>query len=351
MTVKELKEITKVNVPIKGIFVISKCELKPFAAKGGYFMQCQLTDLTGSIKGIVWDGAEAIKLWIKNKMVVETAGDITRYNDMPQVIVKTLKQKTDYNPADFLPSLPPNKILTAVCSLNEYGNSIKDTICLKLWKAIIPVPRSDGYDYPSSISEKFIQCPGGVGEVHHNYLGGLLEHSYGMIKAAITLSEYSGLDKDILLTGCLLHDIGKIDSYAWDVVLEMTDHGRLLHHTTIGYEILMGLIEDHEIFYGPISANKTLLKLAHIIIAHHEDEGLRKPMFPEAQAVSALDSMDAAVQHAMMFSNKSENQEQDSNWTTFCRLTERQYYMPKKVQEAIQEPEKKKPKVEMESMF
>jgi len=350
MNIKELKEITKLNVPIKGIFVISKCELKPFAVKGGFFLQCLLTDLTGSIKGIVWDGAEAVREWVKNKMVMDISGEITRYNDVPQVIIKAMKQKKDYNSAEFLPSLSSDKIMNMVCDLNKWESNLKNDICKKLWELIVPIPRPEtlsGYTHQCPTSLRFLRCPGGVGEVHHNYLGGLVEHVYGMIKTAQAVSEYTGLNYDILLTGCLLHDIGKIESYNWDVILEMTDKGRLFHHTYIGYGNMLE-------FAGTLDIDpndETFLKLCHIIISHHEDGGLRKPMFPEAQAVSTLDAMDAAVQHALMFSGKPENQDPDSNWTTFCRLTERQYFVPKKVQEIIPEPPPKKDNIKMESIF
>jgi 3'-5' exoribonuclease len=356
MTVKELKEITKLNVPITGTFVISKCELKPFNnVNKGFFMQCLLTDLTGSLKGIVWEGAEAIRSWVKNKMVVDITGEITRYNDVPQVIIKTLKQKKDYNKADFLPSLSEDKIREYARVLYLNGENIKNDTCKSLWDMIVPtiaiiegVPK---YCFKTPLSEKFIQCPGGVGEVHHNYLGGLLEHVYGMVKTAMTLSEYSGLDRDLLITGCLLHDIGKIDAYNWQVILELTDTGRLLHHTTIGYNILRDISETIEL-HRPFTINDTLLKLAHIIISHHEDEGIRKPMFPEAQAVSALDAMDASVQHAIMYSNKAENQDLESNWTKFCNLTNRQYFVPKKIYDGlVQELIKEKNIVDIDSAF
>jgi 3'-5' exoribonuclease len=233
------------------------------------------------------------------------------------------------------------------------GAVIKNEICRKIWDMIIPEPSlSESWSYPTILSKQFIQCPGGIGEVHHNYIGGLLEHCYGMIRTAETVINYTGLDKDIVLTGCLLHDIGKVDTYDYKIVMEMTDTGRLLHHTIIGFGILKTIAEtDFKIPIPFTNNDETMLKLAHIIISHHEDEGLRKPMFPEAQAVAALDSMDAAVQHAVMFSTKPENQDPESNWTTFCRLTERQYFVPRKVQEVIPEPEPKKGTIVIDSMF
>jgi hypothetical protein len=104
----------------------------------------------------------------------------------------------------------------------------------------------------------------------------------------------------------------------------MTDIGRLLHHTSIGYGMLLKIAEKNKI---PID-DPTFLKLAHIIIAHHEDEGIRKTMFAEASAVAQIDAMDALITHAGVYSRAPENKNEDSNWTRFCNLTQKQYYIP-----------------------
>lgn len=82
MQIESLKEISKKNTVIDGIYVISKCELKPFKQKPGFFLNCELTDKTGSIKGVIWDNAEKIIKEINNKSVVEINGEVTRYNDI-----------------------------------------------------------------------------------------------------------------------------------------------------------------------------------------------------------------------------------------------------------------------------
>jgi 3'-5' exoribonuclease len=148
-----------------------------------------------------------------------------------------------------------------------------------------------------------------------------------------TISQYQGLDLDIILTGCLIHDMGKIQCYNWYLCIEMTDMGRLLHHTSVGYGMLLEIANKRGI---PID-DPTFLKLAHIIIAHHEDEGIRKTMFVEANAVSLIDALDALVTHATAYSKAPENKEEDSNWTRFCNLTQRQYYIPKPVEQSPME--------------
>ena len=311
MKIEELKTL-KTGTKINGIFAVSKFEFKPFKQKEGLFLQCDLSDRTGTIKGLVWDNAEKLKDFIKNKIVVSIQGEITRYNDTPQIVIVKIKEETVYDLCDMVPSL--TKEVIKLYLMNMQAVTIKNETCKKIWDRALS-------------EKKFMECPGGVGSVHHNYVGGLIEHSSSMVNIACNFVKSSPLniDKDILLTGCLIHDIGKINSYNWSIVIEMGDVGRLLHHTSIGLEILNKWAE--ELHINPDDMD--LLKLKHIIISHHENEGHRKPMFPEALMVSQIDAMDAMVQHSVMFIDNPENRpDKDSNWTKFCSLTNRQYFIP-----------------------
>jgi 3'-5' exoribonuclease len=202
---------------------------------------------------------------------------------------------------------------------------IKDPLCKILWHAILHPDKGDEL-------EKYATCPGGVGDViHHSYLGGLLEHSASMVKVAEHFAQSRpDLNKDILLTGCLIHDLGKILTYNWATVIEMTDMGRLLHHTTIGVIMLSNLLEN----YG---SDTTAVHLAHIIVSHHQEEGVRKPMTPEAEAVAQIDSLDAAIKGIQQYVSDPANHQEEGNWTRYCNLTSRQYFLTDK-KEVIEMP-------------
>ena len=101
--IEDLKAIKNVNIPVKGTFLITNCEYKPFKNKDGYFLSCVLSDRTGTLKGIVWDNAELMKAWLKNKMVINLTGELTRYNDVPQIVIKGMKEnKEDFKPSHFV---------------------------------------------------------------------------------------------------------------------------------------------------------------------------------------------------------------------------------------------------------
>ena len=249
--------------------------------------------------------------------MVEVSGELNTYKDTTQIQIKNMKSVEIYNTTLLVPSLASEKIKEIEIGLNSFKETIKNETCKIIWNEVLS-------DSLGSLKPAYLNCPGGIGDVHHAYCGGLAEHSFSMIRVGDLVALYQGLDRDIVLTGCLLHDIGKIQCYHWNLCLEMTDIGRLLHHTSIGYGMLLNMAEKNEISLN----NPTFLKLAHIIIAHHEDEGIRKTMFAEANAVAQIDAMDALVTHAVAYSTAPENRNEDTNWTRYCNLTQKQYYIP-----------------------
>jgi 3'-5' exoribonuclease len=311
---KDLKASTVGTKFTDQTFMCSKVDFKPFKAKPGSFLSCELSDVSGAVKAILWEASSA-----------------QPYNDAPQILIKTITIATDFDMNQLIPSLPEEKINSLFGELKDIAAKINNPFCKYVWDSVLA-------------DERFRQCPGGVGDVHHAYLGGLLEHTQAMLSAANFVNADYRLDQDILLTGCLIHDIGKIHCYNWDTAIEMNDQGRLLHHTSIGY----GMLQTWAIGFdgNSIFSNRSFLKLAHI--SHHDEEGIRKPMMPEAAAVAAIDAMDAVINHSRDFTLKPENLT-DSNWTRFCQLTSRQYYVPGvKAEAAAPKPEAPNPKPKKE---
>jgi len=319
--IKDLK--LKTSGTAKGAFLIFKVEFKPFKGKPGNFMSCELGDMSGSIKGIMWEGTELYKDWIKDGMVLNVSGTMATYNDAPQLVINTMIKCESYDPTLFTPSLEKAKIEEIMARLDRHRSTISNETCETLWGAVIGYPKEGE---PNSRRDAFSTCPGGIGEVHHAYCGGLAQHSESMVTIADSIAVKFNMDRDLLKTGCLIHDLGKIESYRWSPVIEMTDAGRLLYHTNLGYKMLL---EIGAIYAIPVN-DITFLKLAHIIISHHyETEGGRKPMVPEALAVALIDNLDATTTHAQSYSTKLENMDSGTNWTKYCQLTGRQYYIPK----------------------
>ncbi len=130
--------------------------------------------------------------------------------------------------------------------------------------------------------------------IHHNFSGGLIMHSLGMIVSASKICEaYPCLDKELLICGCALHDIGKIRELKTDDNnIYYTPEGRLLGHSAIGSEI----VDDYTMYFSINKERLTLLK--HLIISHHGYTNCGaavEPAIPEAEVLHALDMMDSRI--------------------------------------------------------
>src|SRR5690606_1799095 len=129
---------------------------------------------------------------------------------------------------------------------------------------------------------------------HQAYLGGLLEHTLNVMELAEGIAAtYEGIDRDLLLTGALFHDIGKVYEYRYDVAIDYTDAGRLLGHIVMG----TNLIHD-QIKAIPDFPETLKLKLLHMIVSHHgkyEWQSPKRPKFVEAAILHQADYLDAEI--------------------------------------------------------
>jgi 3'-5' exoribonuclease len=168
--------------------------------------------------------------------------------------------------------------------------------------------------------EKFLLFPASIG-VHHVYIGGLIEHSLSMAAMGIHAASVVGGNKDIIVAGALLHDIGKIEELELKGGFRYSDRGRLLGHIALGVMMLEELIKEIDAFPKEIAD-----VLSHIIISHHgvEEWGSpKKPMCVEALIVHYLDNLDAKVMGVK--EHLKENMEND-RWSEYHRLYESFFY-------------------------
>jgi len=131
--------------------------------------------------------------------------------------------------------------------------------------------------------------------IHHAYMGGLLEHSLSMAKVSLLLADhYEGIDSDLLLSGALLHDIGKtVELQSETGVIEYTDPGRLKGHLVIGCEMIGRQAQQIKGFPDDL-----LTQLQHLVLSHHGRQEFGSPVVPmtaEALLLSFIDDMDAKM--------------------------------------------------------
>jgi 3'-5' exoribonuclease len=240
---------------------------------------------------------------------------VNEYNDRLQISVQSLKRidASNVTPEDFIPTCTENigKIKTEIA---VYRRQVK-TSCLKdLLRAFFDDPDFERLFFVAPAAKK----------VHHACLGGLAVHTLALLKLAMHVqSVYPFLDLDLLITGCLLHDVGKIHEYSFTKKIDMSTRGKLLGHIVIGHDMVSAKIRTIRNFPDDLRD-----KLLHMIISHHgrlEWGSPRVPMFAEAIVLHYIDNLDSKV---TMFRDEFErNLEANKEWSEFHNYLERELFL------------------------
>jgi 3'-5' exoribonuclease len=308
-----VKDIKKEGIDVNDLFIVSKKNI--FTGKNNAkYMSIELKDKTGSIEGKVWENVDNInKLFEKNDLVFVKA-KMRLYQEKPQLTVSDIRRfDNGVNLEDmsaFFPEAEPG-IDNLKKVFFQLLNEIEEPHIASLFSALIR--RND-------ILEKFFLFPASIG-VHHVYLGGLLEHSLSMAQMGKNAADITGADKDIIIAGSLLHDIGKVEELCVKGGFQYSDRGRLMGHIALGTIMFEEIAKEVNEFPEHISD-----MLAHIIISHHgvEEWGSpKKPMSIEALIVHYLDDLDAKV---MGVKEHMKENMADKKWTEYHKLYESRFY-------------------------
>ena len=169
--------------------------------------------------------------------------------------------------------------------------------------------------------EEFLVCPAAL-RYHHPYLGGLLEHTWFVTRHALaSLTIYPELNRDLVLAGAILHDLGKVKELANPPAPERTVPGHLLGHVVLGWEMVRSEAQALN-FSDPI----LLVQLEHIILSHHGSMEFGSPILPktrEALLVNFLDDLDAKLK---MMSQHLESDTGEGDFTSYNRALQRDLY-------------------------
>lgn len=287
-------------------------ELKP-KRNGGVYLHLVLADRTGELDAKVWDNPQDTAALFERDDIVKVRGTVELYNDRPQLVVQRLRRCEDgeFQEADFCPASTrdPEELFA---ELLRFVQSVVNEHVRSLLQSVLNDP---------SVARAFKIAPAAM-RLHHAYRGGLLEHSLslcGLMESLIT--RYPRLNRDWLIAGAVLHDVGKVEELGTSRRLGYTTRGQLVGHVALGLEIL----EQHAANLPgfPIEV-KTVLQ--HLIISHHgeiEKGALRAPMFPEALVLSIMDLLDARLEQAWRLIDQAPA---DEEWTAYVHSLERQLY-------------------------
>jgi len=215
-------------------FLLSQLEQRS-KKNGDPFFMLQLSDATGDINGVMWDNHLSLQSGdISQDDFVKVSGDVGEYNDQLQFTVKRMERLDDdqVELKDFLPVSPvPRESLEE--RLEEWIGKVNDSECQMLLKAIF------GHE---AIRDHFCTAPAAV-RIHQAYIHGLLEHTLNVMYLADKVADlYEPIDRDLLITATLIHDIGKIRELDWKRSFTYTTEGRLLGHISIGASMIDQII-------------------------------------------------------------------------------------------------------------
>lgn len=298
---------------IEDVFLLREYRLST-TKNGRPFARVRLGDASGTVAGIYWDiPQQAVDVLRKAKHVL-VKGTVRTYQDALQLNVDSLEEKllSKEEASAFLPHTDKD-IDAYMARLRKIMDKVRHPHLAALVEAIFA---------DEDLCSKFKRAPA-ASQMHHAYIGGLLEHTTSMAEAALKLCEhYEQLDRDLLLVGVLIHDIGKVDEFRYQTEIDYSDTGRLVGHIAIGVSILEEKVADVEGF------PKALLDvLKHYVLSHHgvpEFGAVRRPMTAEAVVLHYLDNIDAKLE--AFFRAVSEEPGANDSWTPYQKMFEGYLY-------------------------
>lgn len=270
---------------VEGFALVKKCEVR-VSKNGSKFLSMILSDKTGEIDAKYWDYQEGITPEITEGSIVKVNGFETEFKGTPQLKVEMIRPALDsdrINPSDFVPTseYDPEAMYGEICRI---AKGFKDHELAALLLAVYEKYKERLLIYPAAV------------RLHHAMRGGLLYHSLSIIRLCEKVSEiYPQVDRDLLITGAALHDIGKcveMDTDEYGVASRYTTRGNLLGHLVIGAIIVdetgkeLGIPEE------------TLMLVEHMILSHHgkpEYGAAVPPKFLEASILAKMDELDATL--------------------------------------------------------
>jgi 3'-5' exoribonuclease len=299
-TVRELPSGDRVT----GFYLVTKIETKP-KRDGSLYLVMDLQDSTGHLDAKMWEGFEEIVSTVKPGDVVKAAATLDRYRDLPGLIISKLRVATPDEVPDRRAYLPHSPV-----SAEEAGqriDAIIDSIQHTDLKAIAKAVFDD-----EDFRNRFLESPGGK-IWHHATLGGLAEHTLSLAGLADKISShYPELNRDLLITGTLLHDVGKVFELTFDTGFDYSAEGRLLGHIVQGT-----LFVEKKMAELPDLSDEVRKQVLHLILAHQGDPDMGSPVKPltlEALVLHYLDDLDAKVNAFAQVKSKTPEGDDFSAW-------------------------------------
>jgi 3'-5' exoribonuclease len=292
------------NKIITSAFVVISKQVKP-KKTGEPYLALTLGDRSGQIEAKMWDNVEGALDSFEQDGFIKAKGLINKYKNRFQLTIHKLRPLGD-SEIDFADYLP--KTTKDIGELWQTLSGFVATFQNLHLKALVEAFMSD-----PQIAEAYRNAPAAK-TLHHAFIGGLLDHVVSLCKSADLLCRnYPQINRDLLLTGVFLHDIGKIHELSYNRSFSYTTRGQLLGHMVIELEMLHG-----KIALVPGFPEELKILIEHLIISHHgqyEFGSPKLPMFPEALMLHYLDDLDSKLES--MRANFEREAASESAWSGY----------------------------------
>lgn len=277
-----IKDIINSEGPVNEIFMVKQAT-RATSNSGSPYLSMILQDVSGTIDAKMWSIDDTDLEIAQPGSLIHVIGMSGNYRGHPQLKVNEIDaiRVDQVDMARYVPTAPVSKEKMEA-ELEDYVNQIEDEELKTLVTALIKEHYADFITYPAAVT------------VHHAYLGGLMYHSLSICNMAIFIqAHYPYLNKDYLIAGALLHDLGKTKELSGATAASYTTEGNLVGHIVIGAMLV------HEKGVELRTDPEKLAVLTHMILAHHGEYEFGSPKLPataEAYVLHSLDDLDAKME-------------------------------------------------------
>jgi len=311
---------------LKEVFLVKE-KITAMAKNGKPYLTIKLMDKSGDVDAKVWDNVDEVAGRFDKNDFLEITAKASVYLGKMQLVISELRKMPEEEVvlADFLPETERD-----IKEMEGELAALLATLTNSWLRQLL-----DSFFAAPEVMALYRVAPAAKG-MHHVYLGGLLEHSLAvasLVDAVVPL--YKGLNRDLLIAGALLHDVGKVREMMFSRSFDYSDEGKLIGHITIGVEMI------HErVCQIPGFPPELAMQLKHLILSHHgqyEYGSPKRPKTVEATVLSYLDDLDSKINGIRTHIRKEG--EMQGNWTSYHRLYDRYFYVDRTEEILAEEPQ------------
>ena len=298
---------------VDSVFLVRE-KTTALAKNGKPYLTLKLMDRSGEIEGRLWDQVEELGGLFGKDDFIQVRGRASLYMGKMQLVVQSLHRmaEEEVELEEFLP-VSPRDSGTMKQELSHLVASIRDEHLRALMNA---------FTEDAAFYRRYCSAPAGK-NMHHAYLGGLLEHSLSVACLVDDIcARYPQLNRDLLLVGALLHDAGKVQELSFSRSFDYTDIGKLMGHIVLGVEMIEQKAREIPGFPAALS-----MLLKHMLLSHHGQYEYGSPKLPqtlEAVALNYLDDLDSKINGVLLHMQKEP--ETEGAWTGYHRFYERNFF-------------------------